>query len=762
MFIEGRKTDTNSELHSGFTLIELLVAIALTGIIMSALLTVFFSFIQSQATSQDRSDALESVRFMLSDIAREVSFGSNYRCPGSAATCACLIFTDQLNRRVKIQRAANGVVEKSVKLYDSAPNDCSSGNWAPLTDTSTNITALSFEIETDSNKQPRVKISADAEYDYDGTQQTFSVKTQITKRILEPSQNVASTFRIGSESNIADDSVNFAVFTERSSSDSTVVCKTGDGFELGGAAASACERKQSPVAAEFTTKGLYVLTDSRLIFFIPQADIDSALQASGATTDSGTAVYRKFGTTSGGETIQKKPSRVVGYRGCKICNDNPNNITSLHQGERYLYARGFNGSVYQVWDGASATIYATRRVTGGVIRNTMSHISTLSQPDGHHRLFTLFRDADGINKLRLYTIHSSDFGKSYLTNRDILSDSDSTAQPCEEFVGIPNSGSARCRQLWPDDSDSTNVAPANLKTALSSISLASIDRLQVLNISNTNIAPTDSIHIWYFSGGKKHLLSFKGDRPTGQTEYKLQNRASQSGANHPDTLLASGGPFSYSNGLNTYTFVCDSAGALCNIDPFTLPSTAPSASVGANNKIALPSGIRFLDSGRDTTPHLHFNGYPIGVDNKGRLIYFKNTFNSTRFSDNNAYFTAPVYNTTAKRVLCDALPYKNDPTDSERTRQVAFEYISKKHPSRDIVALVGAVVRDNTTMHEVFLLVPTDKTARVQFGQEDTTVCGRTGSEEYVERFHLDAPTGESGLAFDLIRLRGFEFKDTK
>ena len=754
MFIEGRKTDTNSELHSGFTLIELLVAIALTGIIMSALLAVFFSFIQSQATSQDRSDALESVRFMLSDIAREVSFGSNYRCPGSAATCACLTFTDQLNRRVKIQRAANGVVEKSVKLYDNAPNDCSSGNWAPLTDTSTDITALSFEIETDRNKQPRVKISADAEYDYDGTQQTFSVKTQVTKRILEPSQSVASTFRIGSESNIADDSVNFAAFTERGGGDTTVVCKTGDGFELGGAAASACERKQSPVAAEFTTKGLYVLTDSRLIFFIPQADIDSALQASGAiSAGSRTAVYRKFGATSGGITIQKNPSRVVGSGGCKICNNNPNNIVSLHQGYKYLYARGFNGSVYIIFAGDRATektTYAYRAFPGGVTRNTINHINTQARASSYH-LFTLFRNADGVNKLRLYTVSGG-----FLVDRDRLSDSDSNAMPCAEFVGVPTSESTsdRCRQLWPDDSDSTDVAPANLKTALSSISLASIDRLQVVN---------DSIHLWYFSGGKKHLLSFKGRDPA--PNYTLQNRASQSGANHPNTLLASGGPFSYGNGLNKYTSVCDSAGALCNIDPFTASTTA-SASVGTNNKIALPSDVRFLDSGRDTTPHLHFNGYPIGVDNKGRLIYFKNTFNSTTFDNNAAYFTAPVFNRTAGRVLCDALPYKNDPRDSERTRQVAFEYISKKHPSRDIVALVGAVVRDNTTMHEVFLLVPTARVTKAQFGRKDAierdTVCGGTGSEEYVERFHLDAPTGESGLAFDLIRLRGFEFKDTK
>ena len=64
----------------GFTLIEILVAIALSGIIITALLGVFFSFIENQASSQDQRNALESIRFMLADISHDVSFGKNYRC----------------------------------------------------------------------------------------------------------------------------------------------------------------------------------------------------------------------------------------------------------------------------------------------------------------------------------------------------------------------------------------------------------------------------------------------------------------------------------------------------------------------------------------------------------------------------------------------------------------------------------------------------------------------------------------------------------
>ena len=134
----------------GFTLVELMIAVSLMSVVIISLLVVFSSFVQQQILSQNERVALSSIRFLVADITRDVSFGNEYTCGETVSgVCRCLALTDQLNRRIKIRyNQTNHQVEKSVQAVDASPNQCLNADaWTPLTDTAVNISGLSFNID---------------------------------------------------------------------------------------------------------------------------------------------------------------------------------------------------------------------------------------------------------------------------------------------------------------------------------------------------------------------------------------------------------------------------------------------------------------------------------------------------------------------------------------------------------------------------------------------------------------------------------------
>ena len=292
--------------HSrGFTLVEILVAISLSGIIITALLSVFFSFIEYQASTQEQRDALESVRFLLSDISRDISFGSSYVCDSInfpvkdsdgntiADQCGCITFRDQLNRSVKVRyNSVAERAEKSVAVLDRNPHFCAAVGlrdddniWAPLTDDSIDIRSLRFAVETQSNRQPRVKIFVEAGYVVEGEEEILQMKTQVTKRIIEPSRDILQNFKVGFDVSSAIQNPYFIYATcPVPEPGETAVCEQGTYVcrdEQGDVYSETdlCDTKHRPVSAEFTEAGLYVLVDSGLVFlFLTQSLIQHLLQ----------------------------------------------------------------------------------------------------------------------------------------------------------------------------------------------------------------------------------------------------------------------------------------------------------------------------------------------------------------------------------------------------------------------------------------------------------------------------------------------------
>ncbi len=744
----------------GFTLVEILVAISLSGIIITALLSVFFSFIEYQASTQEERDALESVRFMLTDITRELSFGGRYVCDSTnfpvteedgdtvAGQCRCIAFTDQLNRTVKVRyNDIAGRVEKSVEVLDRNPNVCAAvglsgdrNTWAPLTDSSIDIRDLRFEIGTETNRQPRVKIFTEAGYTIDGEEETVTMKTQVTRRIIEPGGAVLKNLRIGVDVSEAIQRSYF-VYAPCPAGSTTPpcdqrpkpssVCQDENGNVFDGSAL--CDIAHRPVAVEFTTEGLYVLVDSGLIFFIPNAVLDGsdgALRATGKiVTEAGTVTTEAKYVTA--KSINNTVQRVVGKGtsgGCRRCNNDPHSIISLHPRQGNISALGNDGSLYIVPPPPNADNdpwFAERLLSGSLSSGSARYVDTDSGTNRGKKTLSLFTKSDGTAVLRLF---QGAVGTAQVTGS------------CTDFNYVPLNLGTTCRQLWPDPDTPhiPNISPSEINDTFSgpnSIPLSFIDRLQVIN---------ETVHLWYADNTGKHLLSI------GQSAVK-KKRNDSGNKSGLDYLLVTGKKLAHYNGVSGYTFICDGDGALCAID-----SINDTTFNTARNKIALSSDIGKIED------HLHFKNYPVGVSNKGRLLYF--TGINTAVND---VHEAPVYNnplptSSETRILCNVEAYNHSNSNAQPQdydQQVSFEYISEKHPTKDMVALIGKVFDVNTSgaVHEIYLLQPTARGSRKQFVENELEELCNT---EHVERFHL--PNGNGGPALDIVRLTGVRFVDAK
>ena len=681
----------------GFTLIELIVAIGLASIVLTALLSFFTTFIGYQVRVQDERVALETVRFLFAELSREVYFGHDYACGEEVSgKCHCLVFTDQSGARVKIwydsADKADKQVKRATKLFDPNPNVCgATDKWVPFTDDAVSVINLSFELESNAAKQPQVRAEIEADYVIDGNTESVSFKTQITSRILEPSQNVLNSLVASSEDEDTLVIHHFAYGPKVNESgqyldknDSIVsnvasaetVCRDGVGKTY---TDSFCEEAADLVTAEFTNDGLYVLGNNGLLFFIPQTSIDDALGATGSI-GSKNPVYK---VSSG---VQNAVVRVLGKTGlstCRFCPNDPRGIVSIHPAGGYLYARSHKGTLYKV-DQSSAT----RIVEGGISKNTLRQMDADDK-----RVLLFFRDAAGNRTVRLF---SSNFS---------ISAGDITGG-CSEFSYVPNNASdKRCRQLYPDPNkdNGTNIEPSEI----GGISFRFLDALQIIN---------STVSLWYQDNTGRHLVSI------GQGVSKLKR----------SDLVADGSIFAYGNGLNKYTSICDNGTNLCAIDTITDTTATVVATSGTSPLI----------------DHLHFQSLPIGINENGRLIYFSGVSSTDTATEVSAYKRNGTL-TNRQRILCD--------TTIEDDQQVAFTHLSEKHPSKNIVAMLGTVLVSGYS-DEIYILEQTSTTKEQYEGVELNTVCSDT---DHVERYHLPTTAGPTG-GLDLVRLHGIEFRESK
>ena len=719
--------DMRADRTAGFTLPEILVAIALSGVVITALLGVFFSFIEYQASSQDQRDALESVRFVLSDVSREMSFGRDYRCGLTlGGDCVCVTFLDQLQRTTKVRYNSTAKrIEKSVQLLDRDPAVCAQvgdvndqNTWAPLTDNSVNITQLKFELETALNKQPRARIFISAEYDFEGDIETVSVKTQVTKRILEPKgRALLESFRIGTDArNTAGRAYFFYGACDRISSTPAPECPAGKSsgdlvcqnernvVQMD----SLCERVgYKPVSAEFSKKGMFILMDNLgFVFFMPNAQIDSALSIIGGSSP----VSVKVGD------IVNSVSRVLGVNNTRGGDNDPQGIISIYSGKDTVLAQKHDGALYQLGFPLSHASNATRIFSGAVARNRVSHIGT----DDDNKTFLSFIASNGERRLQLHS------GATTIHNKVGPGDCNSN-----EFTYVGTS--RNCGRVYPEPSPDldTNVnINATIKSTLDAISLSFITRLQVIG---------RTIHIWYEDNIGKHLLSVGA---SSSEEIKRSTVSGASGVNAVDTLMVNGGSF-VKMASSGYTFICDDGTALCKVAG--LFATGGST-INTNDKISMRRDTntdgRYDGSGEYNygriLQHTQYGGGQVGVSNKGHLLYFTGIGTPS----------ASVREVTV-RGLCGVL------AAGDTRQQIRFTHISRPHPTKSIVALVGAVTYSDVTVsglqtfNEVFLLTTSRRTANVP------DICAAVASDKEFERHTLASP-----VPFDLIRLTALAPRD--
>ena len=665
-------------------------------------------FIEQQVRAQDERAALETVRFLFTDLSRELYFGYDYACgQGSVDSCDCLVFSDQQGRRVKVRRnTTTNRVEQSAKPFDPVLTCEDTDAWVPLTSDSVSVIDFTFNIqEDDGTKQPRVLMTVAASYTLadQSTEKKLQFKTQVTGRIISPNSAILSTFFVDPEADQGSSSVYYFVFgPERGGSGN--VCQDNQGNVF---CKARCTDPVRPIAAEFTDDGLYVLGSNGLLFFIPEGAVEDALDATGAVGSTEVAYVKS-------SVIQQQVVRVVGDDGsgdrCFLCANDPRGIVSLHPAGDYLYAVSSNGALFTV-DGFLAERHPA--LMGGISKDTVRDIAI-----DDDRTLLFYRDSTKNRVLRLFT------GSSVISVGDINNS-------CEEFVYVPGTGSSnRCRQLRPDpDSDNDYIAP---KTELEDVLLSALDRLQVISrAGNSGDLQRDLLFLWHRTGGDRKLLAIGNNSGDDKGFFHLRTNDD----------IAGGGPFVHSRqgGSQRYTSVCKGGEALCSVSDISGSITT------------LPVNNFTL---RDT--HVHIRGRPVGVSGSGKLVYFSGFIAGSTAKEIPTYSRDRTPGDTS-RVLCGLTVDGDD--------QVSYLYLSKKHESRDMVALLGESLDTEGGAVVDIYIAEESNAAKDQYGVsaddsdggELNVVCGSEGP--YIERYRLPSTGGPS---LDVVRLRGVVLKDTE
>ena len=696
---------------SGFTLVELLVSIGLAGIVMVSLLGFFATFIEHQVRLQNERSALETIRFLFTDLSRELYFGHDYVCGGRDETdntvCRCLAFSDQLGRRVKVwHNTDDHRVEIATNYLDPDPNTCdsSSDQWVPLTDDAVSIVDFVFKLEDpDGSTQPRVMMRIAVDYEIDGVLKNVSFKTQVTARIVEPSADILNLVIVGSETDTISDI--YFVYAPRVDENGNYIDEVGSPLsnpefvcqDANGVGYDDHFCKDTPAAAEFTADGLYILGNSGLLFFIPKASSDGTASIDHAMTATG-AIGSNPSVTISSSSVQSGLVRVLGEKGngtCRLyhngppCINDPRSVVSIHPVGSYLYAVGASGSLYKVSsDGGTAA--AKRIMEGGVSKNTVRYFNA---DGGDDRILMLFKDIIGNRIVRLFS------------GDDSISSGDITGDSCGGFSYVPNS--AGCRQLYPDPG--LAVEP----NELGNISFSFLERLQVIN---------DTVSFWY----------------RDNEEYKTVSVGTGSDVLERDDRIAEGSTFAYGNGLTNYTSICDDSVSLCAIDSIT------------------DNTVTVIGAGGNTTlrKHKHLNGYPVAINDAGRFVYFNGVATDSASAEFPVYNPSGVGGSNERRVLCSTVPIDD--------QQVSFKYISEKHENEDLMALLGRSLDSGGQGHvtEIYILQPTTDERKHFEGDDLDVVCGETA---HIERYHLPTSLDTNSYGgLDLVRFRSVVLMEPK
>ncbi|MDE0243188.1 MAG: type II secretion system protein [Candidatus Kaiserbacteria bacterium] len=684
----------------GFTLIELMVAVSLVSVVIISLLTIFTSFIQQQIFSQSERNALNSIRFLIADMSRDISFGTDYACGGKTGnTCVCITLTDQLNRRVKIRY--NGVenrVEKSVQVVDANPSRCLSGDpWTPLTDTAVDIAGLSFVINSSADPS-HVKMTVRASYTVDGKKKSIEFPTQVTRRVFRPDEGVLSLLRVGSGDDQGGASLSYFIYNDSGN------CVDDSGATV---RAKQCQNTANPIAAEITNQGLYILAENGLLYHLPISTVRtifSATAASGSITEKLVPI----------STIQSSVTRVVGKKNsdtCRGCLNDPVNIETIYPAGSRLYAVDRDGSLYKV-DGTSAE----------VILNSNSGDNQIHQFDsnnGDGSVFALYTQG-GSKKLRIF--NTEDIGASDLSGS------------CSAFAPRRND---RCRQIIPASGTYRHGL-----SGLNNLSLSQISRIQL---------SADYTLIWYQTGSAMRLFVI-GDRVSWEYEFTGAERSTQSIARDIVKGLAEARPQGTAGLSKQFIyFPCKDGKKFCSVFKypivpraltFAIEKTVTKKGGGVNNEDSL---IRFSylvgEKGRYA-----YDINAIGLSDRGRMVFFA----LTRGGANRP--VATVYEKN-KRLLCGTTV--RDVGSVKQQAQLFF--LSKQPPSinnldKALVLLGRSINQSSGSISEVYLLTESGSN-RAGYAYGTTgTLCG----SDHVERYRIPA----SGLSYDILRLTGLQLVD--
>ena len=136
----------------GFTLVELIVAVGLFALVMTIASGAYIIMIGASRHAQAIATGVDNLSFALDEMTREIRTGTQYSCGGGDCTGGSQFsFTDPSGATITYARGTQQGVSGTV--YDITRNGL------PITDSSVNVTSLSFTtfgISSGHTLQPRI------------------------------------------------------------------------------------------------------------------------------------------------------------------------------------------------------------------------------------------------------------------------------------------------------------------------------------------------------------------------------------------------------------------------------------------------------------------------------------------------------------------------------------------------------------------------------------------------------------------------------
>ncbi|MGI6091437.1 MAG: hypothetical protein GX348_04630 [Veillonellaceae bacterium] len=165
--------------QSGITLVELVIGMALTVLLMTAVVSLLSTSLQAWQTGSRKTEVQQTARFALDSVARELRYASN-------------VVVDENKSGITFKKNDTVSNEDTIYIYCSSNgvlrrvNKSEGGGAQPITGENNVKVAATFELDTTDNRTVSINLTAIDSYTDKLPRQSITLKTTVVSLNVPP------------------------------------------------------------------------------------------------------------------------------------------------------------------------------------------------------------------------------------------------------------------------------------------------------------------------------------------------------------------------------------------------------------------------------------------------------------------------------------------------------------------------------------------------------------------------------------------------